>query len=176
VSVGAGKQRSAPAGGARAAAGREDEAGPRLIYAIGRYDTALRTELKRRLAALDLTLAEFTTLSVLRARSGLSNAQLARRSLVTPQAMNQVLASLEDKGLVRRQSSPGHDSQGHHRARATRLTPKGARRSRRCDTIVDEIEDASFQGLSASERITLAVMLRSATERLRARAQGDVDD
>lgn len=147
--------------------GPDDEPGLRLIYAIGRFETALRIELKRRLAPLDLTISEFTALSVLRARSGLSNAQLARRSLVTPQAMNQVLASLEEKGLVRRQAAPGHDSRGHHRARATKLTAKGERRAMLCDKIVDAVEDASFAGLDPTQRAAMAQMLRGATQRLR---------
>lgn len=145
----------------------DDEPGLRLIYAIGRYDTAVRLELKRRLRPLDLTIPEFTTLSVLSARSGLSNAQLARRSLVTPQAMNQVLAALEEKGLVKRHSSPGRDTNGHHRARGTKLTPSGQRQVMRCEKIIDAIEDASFESLSRAERARLAEMLRDATQSLR---------
>jgi DNA-binding MarR family transcriptional regulator len=152
---------------ASAAVHSDDEPELRLIYAIGRYDTALRNELKTRLASLSLTIPEFTTLSVLSARSGLSNAQLARRSLVTPQAMNQVLTALEEKGLVRRQTSPGHDARGHHRARGARLTAKGERQVRRCDGIVNAIEDASFEGMGAADRAAMATMLVAATQRLR---------
>src|SRR5690625_2223368 len=55
----------------------------RLTYLIGRLDHAVRRELDKRLAAHDLTVAQFTTLSVLTFRPGLSNAQLARRVYVT---------------------------------------------------------------------------------------------
>lgn len=160
---------------ASASAQPDDELGPRLIYAIGRCDAVLRNELKRRLRPLDLGIPEYTTLSVLSVRSGLSNAQLARRALVTPQAMNQVLASLEDKGLVRRKASPGHDASGHHRARGAQLTAKGLRVVRRCDAIVDAIEDESFDGMTAAQRGDLAMMLRAATQRLRA-SLADVAD
>ncbi|MFZ1995411.1 MAG: MarR family transcriptional regulator [Solirubrobacteraceae bacterium] len=146
---------------------REEERAQRLIYAIGRYDTALRNELKRRLRPVSLTIPEFTTLSVLSGRSGLSNAQLARRALVTPQAMNQVLGALEEKGLVRRQASPGSSANGHHRARGARLTAKGARHVQRCERIVDDIEAASFPGMTAAERVAFASLLRVATQRLR---------
>jgi DNA-binding MarR family transcriptional regulator len=144
----------------------------RLPYAVGRYDSALRAELKRLLAPLDLTIAEFTTLSVLSARSGLSNAQLARRALVTPQAMNLVLVSLEQKGLVRRHADPGRDPNGHHRARAARLTPKGELVAQRCEAIVDVVEDASFDGVTKAERTALAILLRDATRRLLDRLAG----
>jgi hypothetical protein len=53
---------------------------------------------------------------VLRARPGLSNAQLARRSLVAPQS---ILAKLERRGLVGREVDPGH-------GRILRATPTEA--------------------------------------------------
>jgi DNA-binding MarR family transcriptional regulator len=147
-----------------------DDTGVRLIYAIGGFDTAVRSALKCRLEPLGLTITEFTTLSVLSVRNGLSNAQLARRSLVTPQAMNQVLASLEGKGLIERGQAPGRRSGGgHHRARSTELTAKGRLQVQQCTSIVDEIEDASFSPSSGAERVALAAMLRDATQRLRAR-------
>lgn len=152
--------------GVRQRAVHEEETGPRLIYAIGRFDTALRKELRRRLKPLELTIPEFTTLTVLRARSGLSNAQLARRALVTPQAMNQVLASLEAKGLVRRPVSGG-GSDRHHRARGAKLTARGERQVKLCEAIVDAVENASFEELDLGERSALATALRQATERLR---------
>jgi DNA-binding MarR family transcriptional regulator len=153
---------------APAASHVEDEPGVRLIYAIGGFDTAVRSALKGQLGRLGLTVTEFTTLSVLGVRSGLSNAQLARRSLVTPQAMNQVLASLEAKGLIERGQSAGDGVGGHHRARSTTLTAEGRRLVERCTAIVDDIEDTSFVRASAAERAELAVMLRDATQRLRA--------
>jgi len=47
-------------------------------------------------------------MSVLGARPGLSNAQLARRALMTPQAMIEILSKLENRGLVRREVDPSH--------------------------------------------------------------------
>lgn len=144
----------------------------RLVYAIGRFHTVMRAELGRRLRAEGLSVPEFTALSVLRARSGLSNAQLARRSLVTPQAMNQVLASLEDKGLVSRPQTPQTPNPrsrggGHHRARAATLTPAGRQAVRRAERAVDEVEALAFADLGAEERAALAGLLRDGAARLR---------
>jgi DNA-binding MarR family transcriptional regulator len=50
----------------------------------------------------DLSVQEYTALSVLRLRPGLSNAQLARRTLVTPQSMLEILSKLDSRELVRR--------------------------------------------------------------------------
>jgi len=59
---------------------------PRLSYAIARLDRVLRRRLTAAVEPTGLTLPAYTALSVLRAQDGLSNAQLARRSLVTPQS------------------------------------------------------------------------------------------
>ena len=60
----------------------------RLAYALGRLHAVYRAALANELRRHDLTVPEFTALSVLGPGSGLSNAQLARRSMVTPQAMS----------------------------------------------------------------------------------------
>jgi DNA-binding MarR family transcriptional regulator len=144
----------------------EEVAAPRLLYLIGRFHTVLRAELGRRLAPTGLTIAEYTALSVLGAGSGLSGAQLARRSLVTPQAMNQVLASLEEKGLVSRPPDPGLRPRGHHRARAATLTPAGRRSVGRAQRLIDELEDTAFSTLDRSERAALAGVLREGASRM----------
>jgi DNA-binding MarR family transcriptional regulator len=138
---------------------------PRLAYAVGRFHTVLRAEMSRRLAPEGLSVPEFTALSVLSARGGLSNAELARRSFVTPQAMNQVLASLEDKDLVTR-PAPGKQARGHHRARGAKLTAKGRRWVARAQAVVDAIEDQAFATLSEDERRALTQVLGAAAQRL----------
>jgi DNA-binding MarR family transcriptional regulator len=81
---------------------------PSLVYVVGRVNQGVRRELRKALAPWGLTVPELTTLSVLRARPGLSNAQLARRALTTPQSMNEVIAELERRGLVERTVDPSH--------------------------------------------------------------------
>jgi DNA-binding MarR family transcriptional regulator len=79
-----------------------------LIYVVGRVNQGIRRRMRQSLAQWNLSVQEFTTLSVLSARPGLSNAQLARRALVTPQAMIEILSKLEGRGLVRRDVDPSH--------------------------------------------------------------------
>jgi DNA-binding MarR family transcriptional regulator len=147
--------------------GFDEEPPHRLIYTVGRLDRVLRSELRHQLRDVDLTISEFTTLTVLRRRKGLSNAQLARRAMVTAQAMNQVLASLEQKGLVLRSSVPGTDTLEHHRARSVGLTETGEAYAERCDEIVASVEDAAFRRLDNEARGDLAATLRDATDELR---------
>ena len=91
-----------------------------LLYTIGRVDRGVRRELRRRLEPWSLSIPEYTTLSVLARRPGLSNAQLARRALITPQAMNEVIAELERRRFVKRSPDPSHG-----RILRTELTKRG---------------------------------------------------
>src|SRR5579884_698603 len=79
-----------------------------LIYVIGRVNQGIRRRMRTSLAQWNLSVQEFTALSVLSSRPKLSNAQLARRALVTPQAMIEILSKLESRGLVRREVDPAH--------------------------------------------------------------------
>src|SRR5829696_7662130 len=81
---------------------------PRIAYVVGRLDRALRREIAALVAPHGLTVPKYTALSILRDRPGLSNAQLARRTYVTPQSMNEVLLSLEADGLIVRSPAANH--------------------------------------------------------------------
>ena len=65
---------------------------PPCSYLVGRIDRVVRRHIDDVVKAHGLSVNQYTTLSVLDRRSGLSNAQLARRALVSPQSMNEVLA------------------------------------------------------------------------------------
>jgi DNA-binding MarR family transcriptional regulator len=75
---------------------------PRISYVVGRLDRAISQKLEQAVAVHGVTLPQYTALSVLRRRSGLSNAQLARRTYVRPQSMMQVISTLEREGLIAR--------------------------------------------------------------------------
>ena len=119
---------------------------PRLSYVIGRLDRVLRRRLTAAVAQSGLTLPAYTALSVLRVQDGLSNARLARRSLVTPQSMSEVLAQLVDRGFVRRTAEPGHG-----RVIRMELTKAGLYALERCDRAVDEIEREMLAELDPAE-------------------------
>jgi DNA-binding MarR family transcriptional regulator len=127
---------------------------PRLSYVIGRLERVLRRRISVALEPIGLPLPAYTTLSVLRAEDGLSNAQLARRSLVTPQSMNEVLGLLVERGYVRRRAEPGHG-----RILRTELTRAGSRALERCDRAVDDVEHQMLAGLDADEEAFLRAML-----------------
>src|SRR3954462_13517093 len=75
--------------------------GQRLTYLIKRLEMAERARMEEVLRPLGVTLHQYTALSILERGEGLSLAQLARRTYVTPQAMPQLLGSMERDGLLR---------------------------------------------------------------------------
>ena len=127
---------------------------PRLSYVIGRLDRVLRRRLSAAVEPVGLTLPAYTALSVLRVKDGLSNAHLARLSLVTPQSMSEVLALLVAKGYVRRQAEPGHG-----RVVRIELTKAGSRALERGDRAVDEVEREMLADLDADDAAELSAIL-----------------
>ena len=140
---------------------------PRLGYVVARLDRALRHEIELCVRPHGLTVAQYTALSVLANRSGLSNSQLARRSYITPQSMSQVLAALEREGLVRRAPDPAHA-----RILRAQVTAKGRRVLALCDEAVDEVESRMVDGLSEAERAQLLASLKHCVRTLRAGLDG----
>jgi DNA-binding MarR family transcriptional regulator len=147
---------TAPEPAARATEIIEDGADPTLLYLVGRIDRVVRRAIGAVLKAQGLSVNQYTTLSVLERRSGLSNAQLARRALVSPQSMNEVLLTLEDRGLVRRRAHPDHG-----RILQARLTAKGRSLLARCDAEVHEVEARMVSGLADEDRRALRRALLS---------------
>ncbi len=127
-------------------------------YLIGRTDRLIRAELEAALLDTGLTLPEYTALSVLRARPGLSNARLARRSLVTPQSMHKVVRSLEDAELVVRTAKPAGS-----RVLGAEITPKGEEVLDHMLLRVHTAEDRVLHELDDDERRELLRLLTKAT-------------
>jgi DNA-binding MarR family transcriptional regulator len=127
-----------------------DDGAPTLLYLIGRIDRVVRRHIDDVVGSHGLSVNQYTTLSVLEHRSGLSNAQLARRALVSPQSMNEVLLTLERRGLVRRRAHPDHG-----RILQARLTAKGRRLLMACDAEVREVEARMMHDLTARDEAAL---------------------
>lgn len=123
-------------------------------YLIGRVDRLTRTALADALEDSGVTVMDLTVLSVLAARPGLSNARLARRSLVTPQAMHKVISALADRGLVERQP----DADGG-RPIEVHVTAAGRALLERVEPLRRRAEDRVLGSLTPEERRTLDRLL-----------------
>lgn len=127
----------------------------RTTYMIARLSRLVQRELEQRLVEFGLSVPEFTTLSVLVRRPGLSNAQLARRAYITPQSMQDVLRGLEERGLVKRSADPTNK-----RVLQTRLTPRGRKLTLRADDVARAVEDLMLQGLTTRRSEDFASTMR----------------
>lgn len=77
--------------------------GQPLGFLLHRVANALRGDVTATvLEPLGLTFAQYICLRMLSRRPGRSNAELARDTGVSPQAMNMVLRGLQERGLVER--------------------------------------------------------------------------
>jgi DNA-binding MarR family transcriptional regulator len=140
---------------------------PRISYIVGRLDRALSLAVEERVAEHGLTLPQYTALSVLRLRAGLSNAQLARRTFVRPQSMMQVISKLEAAGLIERTPDANHG-----RILRTELTAEGRRVLAACDRSVTRTEKTMLAGLTSEQRDAFRDALLDSVRRL----GGGLDD
>jgi DNA-binding MarR family transcriptional regulator len=129
---------------------------PRISYMLARLERAVRRGINERVRAYDLTTPQYTVLSLLQRRTGLSNAQLARRAYMTPQSMSELMEALESKGLVERSAHPNH-----RRVLPAALTDEGHRVLAACDAAVDTLEDEMMRELAPAERKRLMAALKS---------------
>jgi DNA-binding MarR family transcriptional regulator len=123
----------------------------------------MRRAINERVQPYDLTTLQYTTLSVLGRRGALSNAQLARRSYMSPQAMSEVIEALEKRGLIERSRHPHH-----RRVYPVGLTAKGRTVLAACEAVVDELEAEIFGGLDPAGRQCLRDGLVSAVRQMHA--------
>lgn len=75
-----------------------DRTTSRIGYELKEAQHALRLRMDEALRGYGVTTPQYAAMSVLAEQPGLSNAQLARRSFLTPQTMNQILGKLGGGG------------------------------------------------------------------------------
>jgi DNA-binding MarR family transcriptional regulator len=123
----------------------------------------MRTRLDQATRAHGVTTTEYVALSVLRDRDGMSSAELARWAFVTPQAMNAVVAKLEQRRLVRRRRDPQHG-----RVLRASVTTKGLEVLDRCDRSMDAIESDMLRDVSPEAADVLGHTLATCAHALEA--------
>ncbi|CAM3057394.1 MarR family transcriptional regulator [Mycobacterium intermedium] len=125
-----------------------------LGYLLYRVGVVLRPEVSAALGTLGLTLPEFVCLRILSQSPGSSNAELARRAGVSPQAMNTVLRRLEEIGAVGR---PATVSSG--RSLPATLTAEGRKLLKRAENVVRGADARILARLSEAEQRDFKRML-----------------
>jgi DNA-binding MarR family transcriptional regulator len=117
---------------------------PLTLYLVKRLELAIRARMDEALRPHGLTALQFTALTALRARDRLSSAQLARRSFVTPQTMNEMVRWLERHGHIARRRDPDN-----RRVLLLTLTPAGMELLDRCAPSVEAIEAEMLSAVPA---------------------------
>ncbi|WP_321962232.1 MarR family transcriptional regulator [Paraburkholderia sp. J7] len=135
----------------------------RLSYLIGQLDRVVSRRLTEALARHGLTLPQYTALSVLRARGRSSNAQLAERSFITPQAANEVVKTMEANGWVMREADPMN-----RRVVLLSLTEAGNALLGECDAAADHVEGAMLDDMDNETAEKLHALLHACVRNLRA--------
>lgn len=128
-----------------------------LAYLVGRLDHVLNKRLREILAPAGLSVPQYTALSVFRTQGALSNAQLAVRTMISPQSANEMVKVMEEKGWIERRPDPSHG-----RIIQISLTDDGQAILRECDVKVRELELLMFPDLRDDERARLHAQLRAA--------------
>jgi DNA-binding MarR family transcriptional regulator len=135
--------------------------GERTAYLVKRLELAVRGRLDSAMRPHGLTVVQYTALTALRRQPGLSSAQLARRSFVSAQTMQELMTKLERQGLVKRTPSDGN-----RRVLRLSLTDRGLAKLADTDPDVDEIEQHMLADLDDDQVEALRQALRLCTQRL----------
>jgi DNA-binding MarR family transcriptional regulator len=116
----------------------EGKRGPEghLGYLVRQASVAVRAAMEKVLADIEITPPQFSVLTMIVSYPGVSGADLARLTFLTPQTINVIVGNLEKAGAIKKSADAGH-------GRILRLnaTAKGQVLLKRCRTRVMEVED-----------------------------------
>jgi DNA-binding MarR family transcriptional regulator len=116
----------------------EGKRGPEghLGYLVRQANSAVRAAMEKALADLEVTPPQFAVLTMIASYPGLSGADLARLTFLTPQTINVIVRNLEKAGAIGKSAHALHG-----RILQLTATAKGQALLRRCRARVMEVED-----------------------------------
>ncbi|MHB8254775.1 MAG: MarR family winged helix-turn-helix transcriptional regulator [Acidiferrobacter sp.] len=119
-------------------------------YLLRQAHTAHRLRMERALADLEVTLPQFSVLTMLVAYPGASGADLARLSLLTPQTMSVIVANLERGGAISRRPHAVHG-----RIQQIEVTEAGRKLLALCRSRAKAVEDELLAGISQEDQMAV---------------------
>ena len=139
--------------------GRRGEQGY-LGYLLRQAHAAVRLTMERTLADLGVTSPQFAVLTMLNAYPGLSGADVARLTFLTPQTVGVIIRNLARDGAIVMTPHPVHG-----RIQQWTLTSRGATLLKACRERVIDLEKRLASGLDAKAEASIRRWLASvATE------------
>ncbi|GAA1667920.1 MarR family transcriptional regulator [Citricoccus zhacaiensis] len=127
-----------------------------FIYMIKLLDTGLRPEVERIAVSRGFTAAQYTALTVLLSRPGITSSELARRSFVRAQSMAGTIGPLIEQGLISRVQDPDNA-----RRLLLRATPRGRAAVTRLQDEVAALQSRLVDGLDQQQLEALSAALRT---------------
>ncbi|QMU72549.1 MarR family winged helix-turn-helix transcriptional regulator [Streptacidiphilus sp. P02-A3a] len=135
--------------------------GLRLGGQIKQCEQALISEKQRVLRPFELTVPQYAAMLALSETPRLSGARLARRCGVSAQAMNGVVALLDERGLISRSRS-----EVHAKVLVIELTSEGRALLRRADRAAVAVERRLMESFSEAQLTVFREFLDTAIEAL----------
>ncbi|WP_296228958.1 MarR family winged helix-turn-helix transcriptional regulator [Ralstonia sp. UBA689] len=117
-----------------------------LGYLLRQASAAHRLRMERAMADVGVTLPQFLVLTMIRAYPGISNADLARLALLTPQTVSVIVANLARSGAITRRPHAVHGRIQH-----IDVTPEGLALLDACRKRSGGIEQDLCAGFSSEE-------------------------
>ena len=113
-----------------------------------------RRSVEDAMRAHGITATQAGVLTQLHASPGLSSSDMARRLIITPQAVMAAVSALEKLALLERSDDPNHG-----RIRRCFLTEEGERVARACENDAREVEEKLLAAFDDEQRRTYAELL-----------------
>lgn len=117
-----------------------------LGYLLRQASAAHRLRMERAMVDVGVTLPQFLVLTMIRAYPGVSNADLARLAMLTPQTVSVIVANLERSGAITRRPHAVHGRIQH-----IDVTPEGAALLAACRKRSGGIERELLEGFTPEE-------------------------
>jgi DNA-binding MarR family transcriptional regulator len=118
----------------------------RTIYLFWQMNVRLQRDMENCLSSFDMTPGQYIVLSHLHSKHRYSAAELARRTGVSPQSMNELVLAIEKKGLIVREADDRNP-----RVRRISLTVLGIETLAKIDVKVNRLEESLLSVITPTE-------------------------
>jgi DNA-binding MarR family transcriptional regulator len=118
----------------------------RTIYLFWQMNVRLQRDMENCLSSFDMTPGQYIALSHLHGKHRYSAAELARRTGVSAQSMNELVLAIEKKGMIVREAD-----EKNPRVRRISLTVLGIETLAKIDVRIDQLEDSLLSVITPTE-------------------------
>jgi len=133
-----------------------------LGYKIKKTQHALRTYMDESLKTINLTTPQYAVLAQLELEKGVSNAELARKSFITPQTMHGIILNLEKRSLLKREKSLDHG-----RILYNKITKQGIEAVQKAHHLISDIEGKMTDTIDQNQKSLLEDLLSKCLNNLK---------